>query len=103
MLSQIAILTLCFSFPTGIRRSENLYAVVQAVGIGHSSPRFQGTQARLMARRAAEVRAVADLAGKLGHRPGERIRGFRYVKTRDLPGGRVEVTVEARRMRRPGP
>ena len=68
--------------------------VVSAGGIGHPPRHMRGVQARLMARRAAEVTAVRNLAAKLGLPPGARMGSFRYVSARNLPGGAVEVTVE---------
>lgn len=69
-------------------------AVVQAVGIGFPPPRMPGAQGRMMARRAAEVVAVRNLAVKLGIGPQERLPLFRYVSTKYLSNGTVEVTVE---------
>ncbi len=47
-----------------------------------------------MARRAAEVVAVRNLAGKFGLGRGATMRGFRYLPARLLPDGRSEATVE---------
>ena len=69
-------------------------ATVQAVGVGYPPPRMQGVQARLMARRAAEVVAVRNLTAKLGLGPRARVPAFRYVATKHLANGSVEVTVE---------
>lgn len=68
--------------------------VVRATGIGRPPARMRGTRARLMARRAAEVVAVRNLAGKLGLGRSATVRGFRYLPARLLPDGRIEVTVE---------
>jgi hypothetical protein len=69
-------------------------AAVQAVGIGYPPPRLPGVQGRLMALRAAEVVAVRNLAVRLGVGPQGRLPTFRYVSTKYLPNGSVEVTVE---------
>ena len=69
-------------------------AAVQAVGIGlppRQTPRPQG---RLMAQRAAELVALRNLAIKLGVGPRGRLPTFRYISTKHLPNGSVEVTVE---------
>jgi len=76
-------------------------AIVRATGVGRPPARMAGPRGRLMARRAAEVVAVRNLATKLGHGRRATLRGFRYVSTRYRPDGSVEVTVEsARRVRR---
>jgi len=69
-------------------------ATVQTVGLGYPPPRMSGARGRLMARRAAEVVAVRNLAAKLGIGPQGRLPAFRYVSTKHLPNGSVEVTVE---------
>jgi len=66
-----------------------------------------GARAKLMARRAAEVVAVRNLAASLRGQPvpaGQAgvarsrldgvVRGFRYLPARELPDGTIEVTVE---------
>ena len=68
---------------------------VTASGVGYPPPHMRGAQARLMAQRAAEVVAVRNLSRKLGLPPGSPVGPFRYVATRRLPNGAVEVTVEA--------
>lgn len=68
--------------------------VVSATGVGYPPRRMRGVQARLMARRAAEVTAVRNLAARIGLSPGSHLGSFRYVSFRNLPGGAVEVTVE---------
>ena len=69
-------------------------AAVRAVGIGNPPPRMAGAQGRLMARRAAEVTALQNLAVKLGLGSQGRLPSFRYVSTTHLANGSVEVTVE---------
>lgn len=68
--------------------------VVRAVGISKPPRRMAGARAKLMARRAAEVRAVRNLIIKLGYGPQTVIRGFRYVSTEYLADGSVRVMVE---------
>ena len=68
--------------------------VVRAVGIGKPPRRMAGARAKLMARRAAEVRAVRNLAIKLGYGRRTTVRGFRYVSTEYLVDGSVRVMVE---------
>lgn len=70
--------------------------IVRATGIGRPPIGPPPAQARLMARRAAEVVAVHNLALKLGLPSGTRVRGFRYLPPIYHPDGRVEVTVEWR-------
>ena len=82
---------------------------IRAAGIGRPPPGKSGRQAWLMARRAAEVVAVRNLAAKLEVSSPKRqdghyghyavtaprlVRGFRYLPPRTLPDGRVAVTVE---------
>ena len=68
--------------------------VVRAMGIGKPPRRMAGARAKLMARRAAEVRAVRNLVIKLGYGRRAVIRGFRYVSTEYLVDGSVRVIVE---------
>lgn len=70
--------------------------VVRATGVGYPPRHVRGARARLMAQRAAEVVAVANLAKRLGNGQRARVRGFRYVSTRVRPNGSVEVVVEKR-------
>lgn len=81
--------------------------VIRATGVGYPPGHMTGGRARLMARRAAEVVAVRNLAVKLSGRQPQTadvgstysrlnttIQGFRYLPPRHLPDGSVEVTVE---------
>lgn len=70
--------------------------ILRAAGIGRPPPRLWGARARLMARRAAEVRAVRNLARKLGHGSRATVRGFQYRGTEYLSDGSVKVVVECR-------
>lgn len=83
-------------------------AVIRATGIGKPPRGKSPVVARLMARRAAEVVAVRNLARKLSPRPrpgsrsytshrSTRIAGFRYLRPVYRPDGSVEVTVEMRK------
>lgn len=71
-------------------------SVVRAEGFGRPPMHLSGARARLMARRAAEVTAVRNLAAKLRLPPGSRIQGFRYLPPTYRPDGWVEVVVEYR-------
>ena len=94
------MLTMCIAVwlsvfgPAGEGLAPMPAATVRAVGVGRPPPRMQGAQARLMARRAAEVAALRNLAAKLGLGPRAHLPAFRYVGTKHLPDGSVEVTVE---------
>lgn len=68
--------------------------VICATGTGYPPPRMKGVRAKLMARRAAEVVAVRNLATKLGYGRRATIRGFRYAATTYHADGSVEVVVE---------
>ena len=68
--------------------------VIRATGVGYPPGRMSGAQARLMAKRAAEVRALRNLATKLGHGRHARVRGFRYLPARYRADGSVRVVVE---------
>jgi hypothetical protein len=79
--------------PAPVKADAGSNTVLRASGIGRPNPRIQGPRARLMARRAAEVVAVRNLAEKT-RLHGRKLGSFRYAQTRYLPDGRVEVTVE---------
>lgn len=67
-----------------------------AIGVGRPTPGRSPAQARLMARRAAELVAVRDLARQHTSAPSVRVQGFYYVRYREFRDGRVEVVVRAR-------
>lgn len=69
---------------------------IRATGVGYPPRHVRGVRATLMAQRAAEVVAVADLARRLGYGNRARIRGFRYVSASVRADGSVEVVVEKR-------
>lgn len=71
-------------------------AAPAAVGVGRPTPGRSPAQSRLMARRAAEVVAVRNLARQHSSSPSVRVRGFHYVRYREFRDGRVEVIVRAR-------
>lgn len=102
MIAANAILTLILTLPIGpVVHGDRAAdaAVIRATGVGRPPARMQGARAGLMARRAAEVVAVRNLSAKV-HRQGWQLRGFRYISTKQLPNGWVEVSVEARIPRR---
>lgn len=70
---------------------------VTAVGLGFPSPGRPAPQARLMARRAAEVGAVRNLYRKIDPTGRTQRVPFRYVSVVHRPDGGVEVTVTAAR------
>jgi hypothetical protein len=67
---------------------------ISVTGVGFPPPGMKGARAKLMARRAAEVVAVRNLATELGYGRCATIRGFRYSSTSYRADGSVEVVVE---------
>jgi hypothetical protein len=108
MVQTLAIIALLFcSGASDEDQASSKPAVVQASGVGRPPPNMTGPQAKLMARRAAEVIAVRNLAARLQGRAAQHastgtghasvdalIRGYRYLPATVLPDGSVEVTVE---------
>lgn len=94
MAAVVAVRTTLSTFPATEPHGMSPAQLIHATGVGYPPPRMQGARARLMARRAAEVVAVRNLAIKLGHRGRARIRGFRYVSSTYRADGSVEVLVE---------
>ena len=92
----MAFLMVCVTLDGSLGQgaSPAITTKVQAVGIGYPPRRMPGTQGRLMARRAAEVVAVRNLAVKLGVGPQRHLPTFRHVSTKHFLNGSVEVTVE---------
>ena len=88
----IAVLTVGGANPGMAPVAESI--IVRATGLGYPPPGMRAGQARLMARRAAEVTAVRNLATRLQLGPQARLPAFRYVATKNLANGSVEVTVE---------
>ena len=86
--------------PLGVPVARPDRAVIRVSGVGYPPARMEAPRGRLMARRAAEVRAVRKLATRLGLGRRATLRGFRYVSEDERPDGSVEVWVEYRR--RPG-
>jgi len=94
MLTAFLMVCMILGASTGQGTFPMPAAAVQALGIGYPSPKLPGAQGRLMAQRAAEVVAARNLAVKLGVGPRGRLPSFRYVSTKNLPNGAIEVTVE---------
>ncbi len=69
---------------------------IVGVGIGYPPPGKRGAQGRLLAQRAAEVRATADLSRQLGVPASGRLCGVQYVSRRVRSDGRVEVVAMQR-------
>jgi len=69
---------------------------IQATGVGHPAKGMAGARAKLMARRAAEVAAARNLALKIDPTGRQGAPPFRYVSTKFLSDGSVEVVVEAK-------
>lgn len=70
--------------------------VVAATGHGRAPAHIRNPQARLMARRAAEVVALRNLAHELKLPPTTALRGHRTVSVTDQPDGSAIVTLEWR-------
>ncbi len=94
MLGTLFAIAVVMHGPLSQPATRSPVRVIRAMGLGHPPPWMSGGQARLMARRAAEVRAVRNLAVKLGFGRRARVRGFRYAATIYRPDGSVEVVVE---------
>ena len=94
MFTALVMIAASLPGPLGLPERERSVQVIRATGVGHPKPGLPPAQAKLMARRAAEVRAVRALADKLGYPRRATIRGFRYVSTVYRPDGTVEVIVE---------
>lgn len=73
--------------------------VVMVSGVGRAPARVAGPQAKLMARRAAEVVAVRNLAKELHLSSPATLSGFRYGSAAHHADGSVTVTVEWRNAR----
>lgn len=70
--------------------------VVVAAGDGRAPARMRGPQAKLMARRAAEVVALRNLTRELNLPASTVVKGFRFVSAIHHPDGSATVTVEWR-------
>jgi hypothetical protein len=84
--------------PTGPRMHSTV--TVEARGVGYPPARMRQPQARLMARRAAEVGAVRTLYRQIN--PANPVQGipFRYVSSVTRPDGSVVVRATATLPRR---
>jgi len=107
----MSLLSVCLSSCVALWPAQPVAAttppvVVRASGIGRPPPGKSGAQARLLARRAAEVAALRNLLVRLqgwpARKPGRAaiapaqgsLRGYRFLPPKYLPDGSVQVTVE---------
>ena len=102
LLVLLASVFLSAGFAVAHPNHTNTANTLRATGIGKPSRGKSPVIARLMARRAAEVVAVRNLARKLRAPTADRrttthlsatISGFRYLPPVYRPDGTVEVTV----------
>ena len=93
MAAQLLVIMVTVSGPLQAPAPQTDVHVTWATGVGLPPPRRAGAQARLMAKRAAEVRAVRNLAVKLGYGCRTTIRGYRYVSTTYRSDGSIRVVV----------
>lgn len=70
------------------------FQTITATGVGYPPPGKKDPQARLLARRAAEVVAVRNLRRK-ANRLGATVRSFRYVSSTRRSNGSFQVIVQA--------
>lgn len=94
MVGTLLAIAVVMPGPPGQPAKRVSAGAIRAMGLGHPPLWMGGGQARLMARRAAEVRAVRSLAMKLGSGRRTRICGFRYAATAYRSDGTVYVVVE---------
>jgi hypothetical protein len=93
MVAELLVILAAVSGPLQASVPQADVDVIWAAGLGLPPPGMSGAQARLMARRAAEVRAVRNLTVKLGYGRRTTIRGFRYVSTTYRSDGSIRVVV----------
>lgn len=83
----------CAVFDSGAISDDS---VVRVSTIGKAPSRMSGVRARLMARRAGEVSAMAHIAEAIGAPRGTLLTGVRFVAYEDRPDGSCVVTAELR-------
>lgn len=75
---------------------QRVTPVVRAQGWGRPPAKYAGARAKLMARRAAEVVALRNLAARLNLPPGGVLRGFTWRPPTYHADGSVTIIVEWR-------
>lgn len=75
---------------------QRVTPVVRAQGWGRPPAKYAGARAKLMARRAAEVVALHNLAARLDLPPGGVLRGFTWRPPTYHADGSVTIIVEWR-------
>ncbi len=92
----IAPLWLAAPDPQAVPTTASSVQFIVVTGEGRAPARATGSQARLMAKRAAEVVALRNLSKELGLASPASLSGFRDVSYKYHADGSVTATVEWR-------